>query len=194
METVNERLNLIVDTFEKGVKAAFARKASISSQGAQEILAGRKGDPSFKVLAKILESYPAVDANWLVLGQGAMLRAAMPALEGEDAGPKELTSSSPPTATAEVAIMAVYVDSRLKTNPDGFGLEIASKEYQAKVVKAIRTIQQTTGALPVAGDYLEFDESESLEITHRHFQFGLAPADSSSEVRVLYRYREATIS
>jgi hypothetical protein len=75
--TVNQRLNLIVDTFEKGVKAAFARKAGISPQGAQEILAGRKGDPSFKVLVKILESYPAIDANWLVLGRGEMLRAGM---------------------------------------------------------------------------------------------------------------------
>jgi transcriptional regulator with XRE-family HTH domain len=72
--TVNQRLNLIVDTFEKGVKAAFARKAGISPQGAQEILAGRKGDPSFKVLVKILESYPVLDANWLVLGRGEMLK------------------------------------------------------------------------------------------------------------------------
>jgi hypothetical protein len=71
--TVNQRLNLLVDTFENGVKAAFARKAGISPQGAQELLAGRKGDPSFKVLVKILESYPTVNANWLVLGIGEML-------------------------------------------------------------------------------------------------------------------------
>jgi hypothetical protein len=71
--TVNQRLNLLVDTFENGVKAAFARKAGISPQGAQELLAGRKGDPSFKVLVKILESYPTIDANWLVLGRGEML-------------------------------------------------------------------------------------------------------------------------
>jgi hypothetical protein len=71
-QTINQRLNFIVDTFERGVKAAFARKAGISPQGAQELLAGRKGDPSFKVLVKILESYPTVDANWLVLGRGSM--------------------------------------------------------------------------------------------------------------------------
>lgn len=73
-DSVNQRLNLIVDTFERGVKAAFARKAGISAQGVQELLAGRKGDPSFKVLVRILENYPTVDANWLVLGRGNMLR------------------------------------------------------------------------------------------------------------------------
>ena len=71
-QSVNQRLNLIVNTFEKGKKAAFARKVGISPQGAQELLAGRKGDPSFKVLLKILESYPQVRTEWLVLGNGEM--------------------------------------------------------------------------------------------------------------------------
>jgi transcriptional regulator with XRE-family HTH domain len=73
-ETVNERLNYLVNYFEFGKKAAFARKAGISPQGAQELLAGRKGDPSFKVLVKILEAYPQVYADWLVLGRGPMLQ------------------------------------------------------------------------------------------------------------------------
>jgi hypothetical protein len=77
-DSINQRLNSVVDTFERGVKAAFARKAGISPQGAQELLAGRKGDPSFKVLVKILESYPTIDANWLVLGRGPMLQEAVP--------------------------------------------------------------------------------------------------------------------
>lgn len=72
--SVNQRLNLIVDTFEKGKKASFARKVGISPQGVQEMLTGRKGDPSFKVLIKILESYPQVCTEWLVLGLEPMLK------------------------------------------------------------------------------------------------------------------------
>lgn len=79
---VNQRLNFIVDNFEGGKKAAFARKVGMSPQGVQEILAGRKGDPSFKVLVKILESYPQVRIDWLVLGQGPMLRSATDAEKG----------------------------------------------------------------------------------------------------------------
>jgi hypothetical protein len=93
-ESVNQRLNMIVDTFERGVKAAFARKAGISTQGVQELLAGRKGAPSFKVLTKILESYPTVDANWLVLGRGPMLQAQAPITASETVGASTSALSS----------------------------------------------------------------------------------------------------
>nr|GFB33861.1 hypothetical protein [Tanacetum cinerariifolium] len=73
-ETVNQRLNILVDSFERGKKVAFARKVSISPQAAQEILAGRQSEPSFKVLVRILENYPQVCSDWLVLGRGPMLR------------------------------------------------------------------------------------------------------------------------
>jgi hypothetical protein len=65
-QSVNQRLNLIVETFENGKKAAFARKAGISPQGVQELLAGRKGDPSFKVLVgngSMLKDEPIDDSS-----------------------------------------------------------------------------------------------------------------------------------
>lgn len=73
-KSINQRLNFLVDTFEQGKKASFARKAGISPQAAQEILAGRRSEPSFKVLVKILENYPQVCTDWLVLGEGPMLK------------------------------------------------------------------------------------------------------------------------
>lgn len=73
-ESVNQRLVALVDFFERGKKAAFARKAGISPQAAQEMLAGRRSEPSFKVLVKILQSYPQVCTDWLVLGRGPMLQ------------------------------------------------------------------------------------------------------------------------
>ncbi|MBD2769668.1 helix-turn-helix domain-containing protein [Hymenobacter sp. BT664] len=76
--SVNQRLNLLVDTFEKGKKAPFARKIGVSAQAVQEMLMGRKSDPSFKVLVRILEEYPSVSSDWLVLGQGQMLRDTSP--------------------------------------------------------------------------------------------------------------------
>jgi transcriptional regulator with XRE-family HTH domain len=73
-QTINQRINFLVEHFEKGRKAAFARTAGISPQGLQELLTGRQGDPSFKVLTKILEGYPQVQTDWLVLGRGQMLK------------------------------------------------------------------------------------------------------------------------
>lgn len=74
LESINDRLAVIVRHFEYGKKAAFARKVSISPQAAQEMLSGRRSEPSFKVLVKILRSYPQVKTDWLVLGRGPMLQ------------------------------------------------------------------------------------------------------------------------
>jgi hypothetical protein len=73
-DSVNQRLNFIVDSFEKGIKSAFATKIGISVQGVHDLLSGRKGYPSFKVLSSILESYPMLNANWLIMGRGPMLQ------------------------------------------------------------------------------------------------------------------------
>jgi hypothetical protein len=72
--SITERLNLIVDTFEKGVKSSFANRIGISQQGAHDLLGSRKGGPSFKVLTKILESYPQIQTDWLVMGRGPMIQ------------------------------------------------------------------------------------------------------------------------
>ncbi|MDO7850408.1 hypothetical protein [Hymenobacter convexus] len=100
-ETINERLNMIVETFESGVKASFARKVGISPQGAQELLAGRKGDPSFKVFKKVLTTYPQVRMEWLVFGTGKMLDVGQeisPApMSPKEAASRALSVSEPPT-------------------------------------------------------------------------------------------------
>lgn len=74
-ESVNQRLNLLVDKFERGIKSAFAQRIGISQQGAHDLLGGRKGAPSFKVLSAILEKYPQVRAEWLILADGPMLHS-----------------------------------------------------------------------------------------------------------------------
>lgn len=113
-ESVNQRLNLIVDTFEKGKKAAFARKAGMSPQGAQEILAGRKGDPSFKVLVKILESYPSIDANWLVLGQGSMYREVPDAITLPETPPISLSPQQMEEAFKQIVIDKLGLNEALE--------------------------------------------------------------------------------
>jgi hypothetical protein len=73
-DSVTQRLNLLVETFEKGVKSSFANRIGISQQGAHDLLGSRKGGPSFKVLTKILENYPQIRMEWLLLGRGPMLQ------------------------------------------------------------------------------------------------------------------------
>jgi hypothetical protein len=76
--TINDRLNILCDTYEKGRKASFARTAGISNQGVQELLAGRKGGPSFGVLTSIVDAYPQVRLEWLIKGEEPMLHTEQP--------------------------------------------------------------------------------------------------------------------
>jgi transcriptional regulator with XRE-family HTH domain len=146
--SVNQRLNLIVDTFEKGKKAAFARKAGISPQGAQELLAGRKGDPSFKVLIKILESYPQIRTDWLVLGKGKMLRPVWEDYMGS--GEFQGLYVSPETLR-EKAYEYGEVDKRLEEQENAIKeiaetlAENSTPEIASRLKKVLARISDTEG-------------------------------------------------
>jgi hypothetical protein len=70
---VQDRVELLVNHFSKGNKAAFGRKADIQSGVLAGILGGRKNKPSFELLQKLLTAYPSVEPNWLLFGRGPML-------------------------------------------------------------------------------------------------------------------------
>jgi hypothetical protein len=70
---VQDRVELLVNHFSKGNKAAFGRKADIQSGVLAGILGGRRNKPSFELLQKLLTAYPSVEPNWLLFGRGPML-------------------------------------------------------------------------------------------------------------------------
>ncbi|MCP4352613.1 MAG: helix-turn-helix transcriptional regulator [Desulfobacterales bacterium] len=71
MDEITNRLNKLVDEFENGNAAAFARKAKIMSGTLNNYLKGRK--PSVDSLINICNAYK-VDLNWLIIGSDEMLR------------------------------------------------------------------------------------------------------------------------
>jgi len=163
--TVNERLNLIVNTYEKGKKAAFARKAGISPQGAQELLAGRKGDPSFKVLVKILESYPQIRTDWLVLGRGDMRRPVWEDYMGN--GEFQGLYVSPETLREKVADYG-EVDKRLQEQEAAIKeitevlAENSTPEIAAKLKKVLAKIGDTEGVVLMGRALSGPSEHESM--------------------------------
>jgi transcriptional regulator with XRE-family HTH domain len=72
-QTVNQRLERLVEHFFQGNKSAFAKAIGVSSQGLGEILGGRQSAPSFSLLQKLFSAYPQVRMQWLILGEGPML-------------------------------------------------------------------------------------------------------------------------
>lgn len=64
------RINLIMRA--KNITAKqFAEEIGIQPSGMSHILGGRN-NPSLEFALKVLRRYPEIDANWLLLGRGAM--------------------------------------------------------------------------------------------------------------------------
>jgi excisionase family DNA binding protein len=72
-ETINQRIERLIEHFCHGNKSAFAKSVGITSQSLGEIVGGRQSAPSFAALQKIAVAYPSVSVHWLVMGDGGML-------------------------------------------------------------------------------------------------------------------------
>ena len=71
-----DRVNLILRA--KNLTARqFAEEIGVQPSGMSHILGGRN-NPSLEFAMKVLRRYPEIDANWLLLGKGAMYRVDRP--------------------------------------------------------------------------------------------------------------------
>lgn len=92
--SVNQRINYLIEHFEGGNKSAFGRRVDMKSGVVGDLVGGRMNKPSFDALIKILEAYPSVSTDWLVLGRGPILRNL-----GSDDKPK-------PDSNADASVIA----------------------------------------------------------------------------------------
>lgn len=76
METINDRMQLIADSYCGGNKAAFAKAIGLAPTSISNYLGKQRASkPSADLLAKIVNSLD-VDAMWLLTGKGTMKRNA----------------------------------------------------------------------------------------------------------------------
>lgn len=73
-ESVNERIRKIAESCYKGNINELCRTIDVKQATMSNIVAGRMSKPSFEVIAAIIERTP-VSADWLITGQGEMLRS-----------------------------------------------------------------------------------------------------------------------
>ncbi|MBR6291975.1 MAG: helix-turn-helix transcriptional regulator [Bacteroidales bacterium] len=68
------RINLILRA--KNITARqFAEEIGIQPSGMSHIMSGRN-NPSLDFVTKVIRRYPEIDANWLIMGRGAMYGGA----------------------------------------------------------------------------------------------------------------------
>lgn len=77
MKTINERIKLIIDLKTNGNASAFSRLTGIPQATLKDIVGGRLNKPGFEVLEKILNVEALnISTDWLMLGEGKMLKGA----------------------------------------------------------------------------------------------------------------------
>ncbi|WP_305030430.1 hypothetical protein [Hymenobacter convexus] len=92
-QPVAERIKFLLETRAQGNKSELGRAAGISGQAVADLIGGKKGGPSFPVLQKMLRSYPDINAEWLLFGEGEMQKSAE--------APKKMSLHSNPTTGTE---------------------------------------------------------------------------------------------
>lgn len=71
--TINERISLLIKEFSYKSARAFALKIGISQTSFNDILKG--AEPKFSTLNKIITAEPLISAEWLLTGNGEMLKS-----------------------------------------------------------------------------------------------------------------------
>jgi DNA-binding XRE family transcriptional regulator len=72
--TVSQRIKILYEHFGNGNLSAFARQIGVTAQTIRDLMKGEKGGPSWPVVQHILQAFPSVSTDWLVLGEGEMLK------------------------------------------------------------------------------------------------------------------------
>jgi DNA-binding XRE family transcriptional regulator len=74
MDSINKRIELIIKELNYN-KNSFAKAIGLTANTIIENIVGkRQSKPSFDVLHKILVTFPHLDANWLMTGEGEMYK------------------------------------------------------------------------------------------------------------------------
>lgn len=73
---INDRIMVLVQRFADGNKSRFSKAIGLSSSAVLENIVGkRRSSPSFEVVQKMLLSFDNVSAEWLILGQGELMKS-----------------------------------------------------------------------------------------------------------------------
>jgi transcriptional regulator with XRE-family HTH domain len=72
MNTINERIELLIKQLNLNNNSFSKRIGLTSSTTIGNIVGGRKNEPSFELLRKIITSFEQLNITWLMTGKGEM--------------------------------------------------------------------------------------------------------------------------
>lgn len=74
MNTINERIQIIVDELFDSNISSFEKACGLKPATIKHIVKGRLSKPSYEVIESICRTLVQIDVSWFVMGQGDMLK------------------------------------------------------------------------------------------------------------------------
>lgn len=75
MSNIGERLQIVINELFNGKKADFCRDANVSPTTLSNTIGTRQSKPSSDFLASIIIGVPQINSEWLLTGEGEMLKS-----------------------------------------------------------------------------------------------------------------------
>lgn len=121
---MNERIKLLISG--QGLSASkFAEKIGVQASGISHIISGRN-KPGYDFIVKVLENFPEVNPDWLLLGEGGMFR--------EDSTP---VSSGTPESSGSLSPASTSPGIENKPFVNEMNNNIGTGDYHAQSVRSI---------------------------------------------------------
>lgn len=123
--TINDRIRILIDLLADGKQKKFADDIGLQAATINGIVGTRGNDPSFSTLKKIIDTYPNIDVNWLMKGEGKPLTTSddwgdsIPVAESTSAGYAESLAKikNSPYLTSNLKI----IRNRIHATQESFG-------------------------------------------------------------------------
>ena len=130
---MEQRLQLFLQ-MEQLSQSQFADKMGIQRSGVTHLLSGRN-KPSFEFITRMLQAFPTLNAEWLILGKGKPYKNTAEAPSEAVSTPAEPAESTP--AEADLFSPATQLQPVEDTGTLDFGNSIQSTETEERESKQL---------------------------------------------------------
>lgn len=145
--SVNQRIKTLQEYYFPNDLTEFSKKTTVPKSTLTEMLKG-ENEPSFKNILKIIVAYPQINSDWLLLGEGEMLKPNFNTNDTTDVKPDKPIQQLRKKNNYE-NISASMIDSTAKDSP------ITYSHYDPELLEELEELRKENLRLQIENDLMK---------------------------------------